>query len=986
MSVVFTDNFTVSSDTDLNAYPSGSADYAMSIGTASNLQVEADSDNVLARSTSETLVARIIDASMPTGDQQISATCGYSASWNSGEIFVRMATSPNYGNFYSLKLETWSAVDDIKLYRADDGVYTLLDTDSSGLSTPGTATLTLKAEGTYPVELTGTVNGVTVSYSDSTGDRKTAGPPGIGIWTESTSGASVDNVSVDNLVVLTALTAAVGSSNAANWSDAVAKTLEILELTALTAAVADSNESNWDDAVGAAAEVPYSQPQSIAQLHYYVDWTGAGTFAGAYDDITADVISDSFKLGRDYASELVGRSIAGACQILLHNFDGRYNSFLTTSPIYGQILPGRKVRVIAYGSGGYVINGHVVGAVDGINKTFTISPTPITRSVTVYVGGYYKVLGVDYTISGSTITFTAVPTDRVTVSYRVANDNGHYENETPSGAINGVNKDFVVENLPINSSCVQVFVNDSLVIPASVSGSTITLTDAPTAGQTVRVCYRTTTDSTFVDQDTLSPATDGTTKDFFLATAPDPGSLKVYRAGRLQEEDNVTNNRVMHSGQVIQFQTAPGAGEIIVAYYRVGGVSCGKVNLWTGYLDSVEPQPDKGGGHSAALKASGPLSRLVSITISPEAQANYVTGEALAASLTAAGWTGGSHIDVGQITMPIWWVPSSTQALTAMRDIEETELGFILEGKDGLIIFEDSIHRDSPPHNSIQTTFSDAVSGALHYFYIKQGDLFRHIYNQADMEVSVFTTPVSDSVIWTLGEVPSIAAYGYRKFIAQVAQQRDARGLWMETTPVAEWSNLVAGVDYIANSQADGLGVDRTANVALATVEGSTTREIIATNNYSAAVYLTKLQSKGKTATVSNPVKITASDAESKAKYGFRLYPSPSRYYADTAAAQARCNAIVAKFKNPRPILTISIYGNRDKVTEKALLGLNISDRVIIVANNSTLLGINQQFFIESIEVRNNGKFDQVIVYQCSPTTAPASAASGRWADEVRVA
>jgi hypothetical protein len=76
-----------------------------------------------------------------------------------------------------------------------------------------------------------------------------------------------------------------------------------------------------------------------------VDWAGDGLFASDYSDLSSDVVGEVQTVrGRDYASQLTGRSVAGSLQVTLRNDDGRYSSFNAVSPIYGSILPIRKVR------------------------------------------------------------------------------------------------------------------------------------------------------------------------------------------------------------------------------------------------------------------------------------------------------------------------------------------------------------------------------------------------------------------------------------------------------------------------------------------------------------------------------------------------------------------------------------------------------------------------------------------------------------------
>ena len=60
------------------------------------------------------------------------------------------------------------------------------------------------------------------------------------------------------------------------------------------------------------------------------------------------------------------------------------------------------------------------GAVNGSNPTFTTANAPVAGTLIVYEGGARKLLTTDFTLSGSTITFTYNPPDGsyVRVDYR----------------------------------------------------------------------------------------------------------------------------------------------------------------------------------------------------------------------------------------------------------------------------------------------------------------------------------------------------------------------------------------------------------------------------------------------------------------------------------------------------------------------------------------------------------------------------------------
>jgi hypothetical protein len=73
-----------------------------------------------------------------------------------------------------------------------------------------------------------------------------------------------------------------------------------------------------------------------ATYGYYVDWKGDGDFSDSNENISAFVLEASWEYGR---------SKAGSCRMSLDNSDSRFSPFNVSSPIHGQMLPGRRVRI-----------------------------------------------------------------------------------------------------------------------------------------------------------------------------------------------------------------------------------------------------------------------------------------------------------------------------------------------------------------------------------------------------------------------------------------------------------------------------------------------------------------------------------------------------------------------------------------------------------------------------------------------------------------
>ena len=87
---------------------------------------------------------------------------------------------------------------------------------------------------------------------------------------------------------------------------------------------------------------------ATATYRLQCDWNDNGVFTDTGEDINmARVRRVSCWRGRDQASQLTGRSIGGRFTAIVDNRSGDYNSFNTGSPIAGNMLPGKPMRLLA---------------------------------------------------------------------------------------------------------------------------------------------------------------------------------------------------------------------------------------------------------------------------------------------------------------------------------------------------------------------------------------------------------------------------------------------------------------------------------------------------------------------------------------------------------------------------------------------------------------------------------------------------------------
>jgi hypothetical protein len=141
------------------------------------------------------------------------------------------------------------------------------------------------------------------------------------------------------------------------------------------------------------------------------------------------------------------------------------------------------------------------GAINGSNTQFTLANTPVaSTSVSVWLNGLFQRYGVDFSVSGSTISFLGTPPqtgDVLLASYRTGTLSGvnFVDAETPTGTANGSNATFALANTPNPAGSLAVYRNGlrvALNIDYTLSGSTITFLPLalPQSGDTLAVSYR----------------------------------------------------------------------------------------------------------------------------------------------------------------------------------------------------------------------------------------------------------------------------------------------------------------------------------------------------------------------------------------------------------------------------------------------------------------------------------------------------------------
>ena len=334
--------------------------------------------------------------------------------------------------------------------------------------------------------------------------------------------------------------------------------------------------------------------------------------------------------------------------------------------------------------------------------------------------------------------------------------------------------------------------------------------------------------------------------------------------------------------------------------------------------------------HAAASELSGGIAMHNTNTIA------YFDGAILVEGSTVFP---GKILDAGQDTVPFaFW--NKVKSRSALSDIEDSELSFVLINGTGELVYEDRHHRYSATHQTSQATFDDTMVDIAYNYSA------RNIYNEVRATVTPWNLE-SEATLWTLEEIPGIPA-------GETLIWWGDAGVDGVPVFVDAWVTPASSTDYTANSQADGGGVDKTSDITIVTTKFANSIKLAITNDDPQAVFITSLKARGTYYSDLTKVSRKSEDSTSQTAYQKRTLALDGKYLTDADKAQDFCDYGITRFKDPQAEVVITIV-NKDATNLTQILAREISDR--ITAKN-TELGLDSDFFINKMEheVTEGGK------------------------------
>jgi hypothetical protein len=461
--------------------------------------------------------------------------------------------------------------------------------------------------------------------------------------------------------------------------------------------------------IGGSAPAAFVHGAGQADADLVVEWDfdNDGDFDESVEDITGQVMSAEWRTGRDWASNLNGKTQPGELRLLLDNRDDRYSWFNAGSPLTASPFSLRTGRRIRVRSAAAVPADPVLLARDRFDR----SDGPLGSAETGQAWAAQLNSGFE-TSSGRARAAEAGAVSTNTVATLDVGATDHY--------VQGVLPSFPSSVHSVG--LVARFEDTDNYIRAYRSGAFFVFLAETVAGT-----------PTFIDSFGIAPWPDLT---LGLGVVDDQVTVYVGGVPVLTHTTTLTDGTeaglYAFKGSLTQ---APPSVDDWHVWDHVAGATEGVV--WSGEVSEVKPSVALGPVKQATVTAHGPLNRAAGLAVqSPRVnRADNPTGLLVGDLMARAGLCHPPQpdaLDLGDVvTGPVGM--DDANALALARVAEETERGFLHETADGYVGF---LAASARAMAAPAAWFSDDASGQFRYSDIEPLDHHREIVNRVTAGVA----------------------------------------------------------------------------------------------------------------------------------------------------------------------------------------------------------------------------------------------------------
>ncbi len=377
---------------------------------------------------------------------------------------------------------------------------------------------------------------------------------------------------------------------------------------------------------------------------------------------------------------------------------------------------------------------------------------------------------------------------------------------------------------------------------------------------------------------------------------------------------------------------------------RVRATYTSTYDLFNGYLDDVNPEPEKE-TIEAMLPCVDGFDQLARAKITlPIIQSGYSGGASgiIVAALNAAGWPAAKRtIDAGQNDAYAAVFAEQESALGFLQKPEASEFGLMYIDRNGYFNWEDRYFRLSATRATTrQCTITDSE-----FVRIRPANSLKSVRNKIVVSAVPKAIDASESDIWTLPEKasssnsPTIAAGETKTYWAKFAASGGDANI------AGSVQEVVSG-DYAGDSLQGWVSGDRTSWLSLSSTIYAASAKVQVKNSGSQALFLSQLRVRGKPYRDLAKVQIVQEDTSSQSVYQVREQETSLPYYVDANMMDGLSAHQLAQKKNPIPAFVVELINGNDNLLIQ-ILARDVSDRVNI---QSTAWNISGDYYIDAVE------------------------------------